>query len=516
MIRYTNSIKTEGPHGIPIKIECSVSNGIGIHVVGICDAAVKEGLLRTVTALQAEDYTIPGQKIIINFSPNDLQEKSCRYDLATALSIIAATGQVQLENLEKFIVLGELGLDASVRMTDACIQAIETAKSNGIESVIIPRGNAQEIAPLLNTAFSGETHIYAVSTLKEAVDVVEKNGIDELRAETVYEMTQNDGNDLKEEWTKPWDKLAGNEGLKRAITIAAAGGHGMLLVGPPGTDKNTAAKALCSLLPPMTQKETVEVAEIYSAAGQTQRFGEQSKKRPCREAHPINGLRALLGGGSGNNILPGEVSLAHNGVLFIDNVVEVPKAMLESLRGPMEDKKVTIARLKTRVSYKADFVPVFASHPCPCGWHGSGDRCNCTPNQRRAYLSHLGGPVMDRVVVQAYINPVVLGNAIPGTPFQEAVDDVRKAREMQAKRYNNLPRVTNDNVPSDEFIKKMKLQPEACELSERLIEHMQLNVKNYMMILRIARTIADIYQSEEILPPHVAEASSYRFLDRLV
>ena len=506
MINRIHSAKLHGIKALDITIETEITQGIGIHLVGLADAAVKESLLRTVTALQSTGYRIPGKKIVINLAPADLHKQGSGYDLPIAIGLIAASGQRDLPDTDRWLVIGELGLDGSVRSVPGCLQAVLLAKESGLKGCIIPWDNAEEVRP-----FADDLPVYAVSSLEEAVRVLDGS----FDIPTVQETPIPEENEDREPSHPAWNNLVGNDAAKRALVIAAAGGHDMLIIGAVGSGKSTVAKALAEILPPMTVEERHETALVYAAAGR--RYDMAPGKRPFRAPHYTASMAALLGGGAGENIFPGEVSLAHNGVLFLDEYAEMPKAAKDALRGPIEDKKVIISRLKSRIEYPAAFQLVLASNPCPCGHYGDGDRCTCTPAQRMAYLSRLSGPVIDHVTLQVWLNPVktTVGEYKPSGPtLDEARQAVIAARKRQEERYQGTDIRTNDALTAKDIEKYIKPSDEVKDIIERLFNQLGLSARSYTHILKIARTIADLDGADEITTAHVCEAASYRFLDR--
>ena len=503
MITRIHSAKLQGIEALNITIETSVQSGIGIHLVGLADAAVKESLLRTVTALQATGYRIPGKKIVINLAPADLHKQGSGYDLPIAVGIISASGQRDLPDTDRWLVIGELGLDSSVRSVPGCLQAVLLAKESGLKGCIIPQDNAEEVRD-----FADNLPVYPVSSLEEAVRVLDGS----FDIPTVQETPIPEENEDREPSHPAWNNLVWNDAAKRALVIAAAGGHDMLIIGPVGSGKSTAAKALAEILPPMNVKERHETALVYAAAGR-----RYEGERPFRAPHYTASMAALLGGGAGENIFPGEVSLAHNGILFLDEYAEMPKAAKDALRGPIEDKKVIISRLKSRIEYPAAFQLVLASNPCSCGHYGDGDRCTCTPAQRAAYLSRLGGPVIDHVTLQAWLNPVktTVGEYKPSGPtLDEARQAIIDARKRQEERYQGTGIRTNDALTAKDIEKYIRPSDEVKDIIERLFNQLGLSARSYTRILKIARTIADLDGSDEITTAHVCEAASFRFLDR--
>lgn len=497
--------KIIGIEAVDIVVETTITPGIGIHLVGLADAAVKESLLRTITALQSLGYHIPGKRIVINLAPADLHKTGERYDLAIALGIIAASGQAELPETDKWLVLGEVALDGTLRAVPGCIPTVFLGHRMNLAGCIIPKANAREVLP-----YAGDLPVYAVESLSDAVKVI-RGECSDIHTVQETNFPEEKENAAGEEAELRWKSLAGNEGAKRALEIAAAGGHNLLLIGPAGTQKSTLARALVDLLPPMGSIEKAVVDGIYNVAGKG--MMRPAGQRPFRAPHISASMAALLGGGAGDNILPGEVSLASSGVLFLDNAAEMPKASAEALRGPLEDKKVIISRLKSRIEYPTRFQLVAGTTMCPCGWYGYGERCKCTPKQRAMYMSHLSPLILDRIAIQAWTQPPVNVN-VPTESLSAVKERVAKAREIQAARYSGTGIMTNDELTAQTVNEYVKTGTEARELLEKLIDRLGLSARSYTPILKIARTIADLAGCEEVGVTYIAEAASYRYLDR--
>ena len=389
MLINIHCAKCIGIDAVPVTVEVDVATGIGIHLVGLADAAIKESLLRIVTSLQALGFRIPGRKIVINLAPADMHKKGSGYDLPIALGIIAASAQRELPLLDRYLIMGELGLDGTVREVSGALPTVELAAKNGMEGCILPRSSALEASEY------GDIDVYGVETMEEVLDIL--SGDVEMK-DLLVKNVKPAVDDALQILTGAMDfsEIIGQEGAKRGLEIAAAGGHNAILIGAPGSGKSSLAKAMAGILPKMNFEESLQTSKIYSVSGKGNTLGGLMKQRPFRAPHYSASVAALLGGGS-DNILPGEISLAHNGILFIDEFCEAPKKVLEVLRAPMEDRKVTISRLKSKVEYPADFMLIAATNPCPCGYYGEGDRCSCTPSRRIAYMSKLSGPIMDRI-----------------------------------------------------------------------------------------------------------------------
>lgn len=514
MIRTTNSIKTVGVSAVPVLVECSIDSGLGVHLVGIADQAVRESLLRTVTAMQAKGYNIPGKRVVVNFAPADLRKNGTHYDLPIALSIIAASEQDggRLADLDKFIVIGELGLDGTVRDVPGVYEAVRATIDGGFKGCIVPVGNIPSIIALLDK----DVPVYPVSSLDEAVEVV----AEPEKALTAFQWYQNlllDKPDLQNAYAihpwETWDLIQGNEGAKRAVQIAAAGGHPLLLMGAPGSGKSLLAKSLLNLLPPMSKSETDTVASIWSLYHYDSRRYGDAKRRPFRNPHWSLSLAGMLGGGTGDTVYPGEVSLAHNGVLYLDEFNQAPKALLEGLRAPLEDKYVTISRLKSHTIFPADFHLVAAMEPCPCGYYGESDRCTCTPKQREQWLSRLSGSIYDHLTVQAWCHPYH-GEIVKHERFETVYARVQDAIAIQCARFSGETYKSNNDIPAKDMDKYCPLSEDCKKILDTLFNRLDLSTRAYSRIIKIARTIADLECSTDILPQHLAEASGYRFLDR--
>lgn len=514
MLINIHCAKCIGIKAVPVEVEVNIAQGLGIHLVGLADAAVKESLLRTITALQSRDFRIPGKKIVINLAPADMHKKGSGYDLPIALGIIAASKQRDLPLLDQFLIMGELGLDGTVKEIPGALPLAELAVKKGLRGCILPLRSAVEAVELLGV------EIYGVSDLEEVLRILSGEEVcDELLAKNRLNLLGEDvfcdKIELKDD-AMDFADIIGQEGAKRGVEIAASGGHNVLLIGSQGCGKSSLAKAMAGILPTMNLQESLQTSKVYSVAGKGNPAGGLMRKRPFRAPHYSASLAALLGGGS-DTILPGEISLAHNGIFFIDEFCEAPKRALEALRGPMEDRKVVISRLKSKVEYPADFMLVAATNPCPCGYYGEGDRCSCTPSRRMAYISKLSGPILDRIDVQIFlrkVDPKRLVEWKKAEPSSVVAARVLAAREIQRKRFEGEEIFYNAAMNNKHIEKYCPLSAECKKLLERIIDNMGLSARACTRIIKLARTIADMAAAPEILPEHISEASAYRFLDK--
>lgn len=512
MLINIHCAKCIGIDAVPVEIEVDIATGIGIHLVGLADTAIKESLLRTITALQSMGFRIPGKKIVINLAPADMHKKGSGYDVPIALGIIAASRQKDMPSLGEFMIMGELGLDGTVREITGALPIVELAIRSGLKGCILPLKSAMEAMEF------GNINIYGVENLDEVLRIVEGGVCDDLLAAS-RTSSATDNPEVDESCSfdaMDFSEIIGQEAAKRGLEIAAAGGHHALLLGSPGSGKSSLAKAMVSILPNLTLEESVQTSKVYSVAGKGNPGGGLIRKRPFRAPHYSISMAALLGGGS-DSIIPGEVSLASGGVLFLDEFCEAPKRTLESLRAPMEDRKVTISRLKSKVEFPAEFMLVAATNPCPCGYYGEGDRCTCTPAKRIAYLGKLSGPIMDRLDLQIFLRPIdpkKLVNRPRGESSADVAARVAAARKIQKVRFADEGIFCNAAMNNRMLEKYCPLSLECKILLERILDRMGLSARACSRIIKIARTIADLAGAPDILPEHLSEAAGYRFLDK--
>ncbi len=515
MLINIHCAKCIGIDAVPVTVEVDVTPGIGIHLVGLADAAVKESLLRTITSLQFMGFKIPGRKIIINLAPADMHKKGSGFDAPIALGIIAASGQIDLPYLDKFLIMGELGLDGSIREIPGALPIVELAEKSGLRGCILPRNSALEAAEYRGL------EVYGVTTLEEVIGIISGEfeytqllAWNILPQESRFKsLSKKDGLDYG---TMDFSEIIGQEAAKRGIEIAAAGGHNVLLIGAPGSGKSSIAKAMAGILPAMTLEESLQTSKIYSVAGKGNPGGGLMKQRPFRSPHYSISLPALIGGGS-DNIMPGEISLAHHGLLFLDEFAESPKRIMEALRAPMEDRKVTISRLKSKVEFPADFMLVAATNPCPCGYYGEDDRCTCTPSQRISYLSKLSGPIMDRIDIQLWMKPIDPRKLVERKAAESSAAiaaRVLSARQRQMDRFSGDGIYCNAAMNNRMIEKYCPLDSRCKDLLEKIISRMGLSARACSRIIKLARTIADLEGVDDIRMEHLSEAASYRFLDK--
>lgn len=508
MLIQVNAAKCVGTQAVQVIVETKIDHGIGIHLVGLVDVAVKESLLRTTTALTSIGFRIPGKKIIINLAPADMRKNGSGYDLPIAVGILAASGKYVFETVSDYFIMGELSLDAALRPIDGAIPYAELAGRLGLKGMILPRESAREAAEIV------EMPVYGVDNLTDVIRILEgKDGCENLRMHPeglrAALPRKSSGMDLSE--------IVGQDEAKRALEIAAAGGHNLLMIGSPGSGKSSLAKALPGILPPLTRSEAVETSRIYSAAGLLKGHGGLVRERPFRSPHHSSSMSAIIGGGNGGAIMPGEITLAHNGVLFLDEVAQMSGSILEALRAPLEDRCVTISRMSGKLTFPASFMLVAASNPCPCGYFGEGDRCRCTPMQRDSYLKRLSGPVMDRIDLQVWVHgvsPERLRSARKGESSAAVAARVMKARCLQEKRFLGEGISVNAEMNNRQMERFCPLDEGSRESLEKLVSKSGMSLRAWFRIIKVARTIADLEGSERITAAHLMEAAGFRLLDK--
>ena len=515
MLVHINAAKCVGIDAVPVTVELNVDRGIGIHLVGMADVAVKESLLRTTTALQSLDFSIPGKKIVINLAPADMRKNGSGYDLPIAVGIIAASEQIPLPGIGRYMIMGELGLNGELRPVPGALPFTELAISEGLDGIILPLESALEAVEFTDTKVYGATSLGEVIQILAGRDDCEGLLIWNTRQYRKIRRAMNHGEKAPE--IMDFADIIGQEGAKRGVEIAAAGGHNILMIGSPGSGKSSLAKAMAGILPPMTREEALVTSKIYSISGKTPGCAGLLRQRPFRSPHYSASLAAIIGGGAGDNINPGEVSLAHNGVLFMDEMVQMPRSVIEALRSPLEDRSVTVSRLKSKVEFPASFTLVAASNPCPCGYWGEGDRCTCTPSQRLNYISKLSGPILDRMDLQIWVKAVDTSKIIgarKSEPSEAVAARVLKARIAQKHRFAADTIHVNSEMNNRRIEKYCPLSQACQETLSNLMSRMKFSMRAYFRMIKVARTIADLEGEDDIKPAHLLEAAGYRFLDK--
>lgn len=506
MLVKTYGSAVYGVDAITITVEANISGGINFHLVGLPDSAVKESQQRIDAALSNNGFKLPGKKITINMAPADIRKEGSAYDLPLALGILAASTQISAPHLEDYLIMGELSLDGGLQPIRGALPMAIKARDDGFKAFILPIQNAREAAVVEGI------DIFGVENLNEAIEIVSEMGSPETVKVDVNEVFS----EKESNTTLDFSDVKGQENVKRALEIAAAGGHNIILIGPPGVGKTMLAKRIPTILPPLTLEEALETTKIHSVSGLLGAHDSLITERPFRNPHHTVSDVALVGGGS--NPKPGEISLAHNGILFLDELPEFKRSVLEVLRQPLEDRVVTISRAKISVDYPSSFMLIASMNPSPSGdFFQPGESADSEFAVRR-YLAKISGPLLDRIDLHIEVNPVPfeqLRNRESGEPSRSIRKRVIEARNIQTRRYLGEKEIYANAQLTP------KLQKKHCEIDsageallKNAVERLGFSARSYARILKVARTIADLDASENIATQHLAEAIQYRSLDR--
>ena len=496
-----------GVNALMVTVEVNVGDGVGFYMVGLPDNAVKESAQRISSAFEESGFRIPGKRVIVNLAPADLKKEGTAYDLTIAIGVLGAVGMGKADEMERYVIMGELGLDGTLRPIKGALPIAIEARRQQYKGLIVPAENAREAAIVNNL------EVYGATSLREVADFLNGEGtIGKTIVDTRAEFARSLNN-----YEYDFADVKGQATVKRCLEIAAAGGHNAIMIGPPGSGKTMLAKRMPSILPPLTLSESLETTQIHSVAGLMHKEDSLIAVRPFRSPHHTVSDVALVGGGV--NPKPGEISLAHNGVLFLDELPEFKRTVLEVLRQPMEERRVTSSRAKMTIEYPASFMLIAAMNPCPCGYYNHPTiECTCPPGAVKRYLNKVSGPLMDRIDIHIEVTPVPVSqlNKEEKSESSAAIRErVVAARAIQTARFANHPGVhCNAQMGSKLTRQFCALDAECRAIMEQAMNRLGLSARAYDRILRVSRTIADLEASPDIKTYHLQEAITYRSLDR--
>lgn len=492
-----NTAAFSGIEGVLVSVEVDLERGLPcFSIVGLPDTSVKESKERVRAAIVNSGFEFPIKRIVINLAPADIKKVGALFDLPIALGILMATEQITFEDAKNFLIMGELSLSGKLKRVRGVLPITIESINEGINNFILPMENAEECSVVKNT------RVYAFESLKQVIEYIKYRDL------MPYEYINNPESSRS---SLDFEDILGQESCKRAIEVAAAGNHNVAMFGPPGSGKTMIAQRVSTILPTLSYEEGLEVTKIYSVSGNLEKYKGFINQRPFRSPHHTITTIGLVGGG--NNLMPGEVSLAHNGVLFLDEILEFKRNALEVLRQPLEDRKVTICRGSGKVTYPCNIMAVISTNPCPCGYYGSAKQCSCGEFERRRYMKKLSGPLLDRIDLFCFVNPLSYDEIkakAKGESSKEIRVRVEKARELQKNRFKEENIYCNAQMDGKLIRKYCKLNSKSNNILEKIYNRYTLSTRAYSRILKVARTIADLYEREDIVESDIIEALQYR------